>query len=64
MALYVVTIAIEVEDSFKGRKPDDSMIISYLENRVKSEPVRETLFRKKIILNILEVNFSVMSWKH
>jgi len=64
MALYVATIAIEVEESCDGRKPDEKMVNSYLENRIKIGEVKEDSFRRKISLNISEVNISVMNWGH
>lgn len=60
MTMYIATILIEVDDSFEGRKPDERMIISYLENRIKIEEVKEESFRRKIILKISRINISVM----
>ena len=61
MTMYVATVLIEVENSFEGRKPDERMIISYLENRIKIGEIKEESFRRKVFLKILGINISVMS---
>lgn len=63
MAKYVATILLELEDSFEGRKPEERMINNYLENKIKNGVVKEESFRRKVILNILNVNISVMQFE-
>jgi len=61
MPKYIATVLIDVDKTFKGRKPSEAAIKGFLENRILPGEVFEVHFRTgKVIMKIKEVKIIVM----